>query len=67
MFRPFTKNSQTDNIQSASINGLLYRGNFQHQLNVPKLISTMGLLPNDIEISGPTLLSLGTLSQYNSG
>ncbi|SES42030.1 alkaline phosphatase family protein [Psychrobacillus sp. OK032] len=54
-----------DNIQSASINGLLYRGNFHHQLNVPKLISTMGLLPNDIKISGPTLLSLGALSLYN--
>lgn len=53
------------NIQSASINGLIYRGSFPHQLNVPKLISTIRLLPNDISISGPTLLSLGTLSQYN--
>lgn len=25
----------------------------------------MRLLPNDIDISGPTLLSLGTISQYN--
>ncbi|TQR15446.1 alkaline phosphatase family protein [Psychrobacillus soli] len=68
-----SKNVQTiheklsnSNIQSASINGLVYRGSFKHQLNVPKLISAMRLLPNDIDISGPTLLSLGTLSQYNS-
>ncbi|MGF9975845.1 alkaline phosphatase family protein [Viridibacillus arvi] len=53
------------NIQSASINGLLYRGSFHHQLNVPKLISAMGLLPNEIDINGPSLLSLGTLSQYD--
>ncbi|MGE7835660.1 alkaline phosphatase family protein [Viridibacillus arvi] len=53
------------NIQSASINGLLYRGSFPHQLNVPKLISAMGLLPNEIDINGPSLLSLGTLSQYD--
>lgn len=52
-------------IPSASINGLLYRGSFQQQLNVPKLISGMGLLPPKIDINGPLLLSLGTLSQYN--
>ncbi|TSI04748.1 alkaline phosphatase family protein [Lysinibacillus sp. BW-2-10] len=52
-------------ISSASINGLLYRGSVQHQLNVPKLISMVNLLPNEIEINGPTLLSLGALSQYN--
>ncbi|MGE7625423.1 alkaline phosphatase family protein [Viridibacillus sp. NPDC096237] len=68
-----SKNVQTiheelskDNIQSGSINGLLYRGSFHHQLNVPKLISAMGLLPNEIDINGPSLLSLGTLSQYDS-
>lgn len=55
----------TNNIQSASINGILYRGSFHHPLNIPKLISAMGLLPNDIDINGPFLLSLGTLSQYN--
>lgn len=67
-----SKNVQTiheelsnNDIQSASINGLLYRGSFLHQLNIPKLISLMGLLPDDIDINGPSLLSLGTLSQYN--
>lgn len=54
-------------LHSASINGLLYRGSSQQQLNVPKLISTVNLLPKEIEVNGPTLLSLGTLSQYNPG
>ena len=52
-------------LSSASINGLIYRGSVQHQLYVPKLISMANLLPKEIEINGPTLLSLGTLSQYN--
>ena len=52
-------------LQSASINGLLYRGSVKHQLNVPKLISMANLLPKEIEVSGPTIFSLGALSQYN--
>ncbi|MFF5996157.1 alkaline phosphatase family protein [Lysinibacillus sp. KU-BSD001] len=52
-------------LQSASINGLLFRGNVQHQMNVPKLISLVNLLPGNLEMNGPTLLSLGALSQYN--
>lgn len=54
-----------ENLQSASINGLIYRGDVVHQLNVPKLISMFNLLPNDIDVSGPDLLSIGALSQYN--
>ncbi|AWE07386.1 phosphodiesterase [Lysinibacillus sp. 2017] len=50
---------------SASINGLLYRGSFEQQLNVPKLISMTNLLPKKNEIKGPTIFSLGALSQYN--
>ena len=50
---------------SASINGLLYRGSFEQQLHVPKLISMTNLLPKEIEVNGPALLSLGALSQYN--
>ncbi len=53
------------NIQSASINGLLYRGSFKHQLNAPRLITMAKLLPKEAEINGPTLFSLGALSQYN--
>ena len=52
-------------LSSASINGLLYRGSFEHQLNIPNLISMVNLLPKEIEINGPTLFSLGALSQYN--
>ncbi|MGM9946126.1 MAG: alkaline phosphatase family protein [Lysinibacillus sp.] len=55
----------TRNIQSASINGLLYRGTVKHSLHVPKLISTANLLPKEITTNGPTILSLGALSQYN--
>ncbi len=55
----------TRKIQSASINGLLYRGNVQHALHVPKLISATNLLPKEIITNGPILLSLGALSQYN--
>ncbi len=53
------------NIQSASINGLLYRGSISHKLNVPSLISFIDLLPRDIDVSAPDILSLGALSQYN--
>ena len=52
----------TLNIQSASINGLLYRGSVKHSLHVPKLISTTNLLPEKIIVNGPTILSLGALS-----
>ena len=52
-------------IQSASINGLIYRGDTLQKLNVPKMLSFMKLLPKEIEVKGPTILSLGALSQYN--
>ncbi|MFC4024370.1 alkaline phosphatase family protein [Oceanobacillus longus] len=51
---------------SASINGMLYRGNDQHDLHIPKLISMFNLLPDTAQINGPTLLSLGSLSQFSS-
>ena len=54
------------NLSSASINGLLYRGSFQHRLNVPGLISMAELLPKEIDVHGPEFFSLGTLAQYNS-
>ncbi|SOC11400.1 predicted AlkP superfamily pyrophosphatase or phosphodiesterase [Ureibacillus xyleni] len=53
------------NIQSASINGLIYRGKVEQNLNVPFLISTMKILPKNIEVKGPTILSLGALSQLS--
>lgn len=54
------------NLSSASVNGLLYRGNFQHRLNVPGLITMAHLLPKDIHINGPAFFSLGTLAQYST-
>ncbi|MDN4493482.1 alkaline phosphatase family protein [Ureibacillus aquaedulcis] len=52
-------------IPSASINGLIFRGNEPHQLNVPKMLSVVQLLPSEIKVSGPRIMSLGALSQYN--
>ncbi len=53
-------------LSTASINGLLYRGIEKQTLNVPKLISLVNLLPKEIVVDGPKLLSLGSLSQYNT-
>lgn len=52
-------------LQSASINGLVHRGDYPHRLNIPKLASATNLIPRNLEINGPPLLSLGSLSQYN--
>lgn len=51
--------------QSASVNGLLYRGSVKQQLNVPKIISMVNLLPKKVEVNAPLVFSLGALSQYN--
>ncbi|WP_249870021.1 alkaline phosphatase family protein [Oceanobacillus saliphilus] len=51
---------------SASINGMLYRGNSQHNFHVPKVISLFNLLPDTIDVKGPTILTLGRLSQFSS-
>ncbi|MDI7742073.1 alkaline phosphatase family protein [Lysinibacillus fusiformis] len=59
------ENLADSQIQSASINGLIYRGDIEQQLNVPKMLSLLQLLPKEIEVKGPTILSLGALSQYN--
>lgn len=52
-------------IQSASINGLIYRGDQVHPLHIPKIVSGMNLLPSDVQVNGPSLLSMGNLSQFN--
>ncbi|RHW37516.1 alkaline phosphatase family protein [Lysinibacillus yapensis] len=59
------ENLASSQISSASINGIIYRGSAAHQLNVPKLIGLTNLLPKEIKVNGPTILSLGALSQYN--
>jgi predicted AlkP superfamily pyrophosphatase or phosphodiesterase len=52
-------------LQSASINGLVYRADYPKQLNIPKLASLANIIPDNTEIKGPDLLSLGSLSQFN--
>ena len=50
---------------SASINGLVYRGNYEHFLNIPRSINFFHLLPNQIHTKGPILFSYGRFSQLN--
>ncbi|WP_017727806.1 alkaline phosphatase family protein [Halalkalibacterium ligniniphilum] len=50
---------------SSSINGIVYRGNQAHHFNIPKLAEGLNLIPEQLEVNGPTLLSMGGLSQYN--
>lgn len=52
-------------IQSASINGLIYRGNTPHTLTIPGLLSRSSFMPDSVVVNGPDLMSLGVLSQYN--
>ncbi len=57
---------EDERIQSASINGLIYRGNSPGYLTIPRLAAWLNLLPENVNINGPTLLSLGGFSQWNS-
>lgn len=52
-------------LTSASINGLIYRAGTNHQLHLPKVGTTLGFIPKNIEVKGPDLLSFGSLGQYN--
>jgi len=52
-------------IQSASINGLIYRGNNPQPLTIPGLLSRLNLMPEKVVVNGPSLFSLGVLAQYN--
>ncbi|MCY9198578.1 alkaline phosphatase family protein [Bacillus atrophaeus] len=51
--------------QSASINGLIYRGNTKHELNAPRLLDMFELLPEKLKTKGPFLLSFGRFTQLN--
>ena len=53
------------NLSTASINGLIYRGNDQHSLTIPKMASFFNLLPKQLQTNGPSILSFGRLSQIN--
>ncbi|MCA1063761.1 alkaline phosphatase family protein [Rossellomorea aquimaris] len=51
--------------KTASINALIYRGNYSHTLKVPGFISKMTDLPEEVETKGPETLSLGLFSRGN--
>lgn len=51
-------------LSSASINGLVYRGDTSHRLHIPKL-ATVTKLIQPTETEGPPILSFGGLSKYN--
>lgn len=44
---------------TASINAIIYRGNYEHTLNIPKIISKPTGLPDQYNTFGPKILSLG--------
>ncbi|MBP1992939.1 alkaline phosphatase family protein [Paenibacillus eucommiae] len=48
--------------KSGSINGLMYRGETNHKLSIPAWIEVPTSLPKEIQVKGPDLLSLGSLS-----
>ncbi len=51
--------------QSASVNGLIYRGNHRHELNIPPPLKRLKLMPEKMSINGPALFSLGRFAQLN--
>jgi len=52
--------------QSASINTLIYRGNYEHTLEIPKTVAKLTDLPYEYHTKGPTYLSMGRLLQQDS-
>jgi predicted AlkP superfamily pyrophosphatase or phosphodiesterase len=54
-----------DGKQSASINVVVYRGNFPHQLNLPKTAAFLNILPENLKTYGPAWFSYGSLSYVN--
>ncbi|WP_082252834.1 alkaline phosphatase family protein [Bacillus sp. FJAT-27251] len=51
---------------TASINTLVYRGNHNKPLNVPRLLSLLGFIEKDAAIKGPDYFSYGLLSKIDS-
>lgn len=52
-------------LDSASLNGLMYRGNQSHSLEIPRILPAFNLLSGEVSVDGPSLLSVGSLSQFN--
>lgn len=49
-------------LKSGSINGLIYRGASQHKLSIPGWMQVPASLPTEIQVKGPDLLTMGSLS-----
>lgn len=45
--------------QTASINSIVYRGNYEHTLKIPKVLAKTTALPDQYKTFGPKMLSLG--------
>jgi predicted AlkP superfamily pyrophosphatase or phosphodiesterase len=45
--------------ETASINAVIYRGNYQHTLRVPKILAKTTSLPDKYHTTGPKILTLG--------
>ncbi|WP_188205956.1 alkaline phosphatase family protein [Alkalibacillus aidingensis] len=62
IFEELQQNGQS----TASINGIIYRGNQNHELNTPRILSLLNLLPKELSVKGPEILSLGALHRINN-
>ncbi|OZB92479.1 phosphodiesterase [Paenibacillus sp. XY044] len=49
-------------LQSGSVNGLIYRGSTDHQLNFPFWLHKPTVLPKNITVKGPDMLAYGAFS-----
>ncbi|MBM7584628.1 putative AlkP superfamily pyrophosphatase or phosphodiesterase [Bacillus pakistanensis] len=45
--------------QTASINSIIYRGNYEHALKIPKVLAKTTALPDQYKTFGPKMLSVG--------
>ncbi|MGG0753578.1 alkaline phosphatase family protein [Brevibacillus laterosporus] len=51
---------------TASINSMVYRGDFTHTLSLPKLVSNTLNVPSQMEVKGPEMLGFGSLSKLTN-
>ncbi|RXZ81729.1 alkaline phosphatase family protein [Paenibacillaceae bacterium] len=54
-------------LKSGSINGLIYRGTFDHLLTIPAYMQGPASLAREIQVKGPDFLTLGALSNPLAG
>ena len=45
--------------QTASINSIIYRGNYEHTLKIPMVLAKTTAIPDQYKTFGPKMLSLG--------